>query len=161
MGVKTGIAQTIFVCSPYRPTSRLEADREREMRENVKRAKLACRILVKLGYLPLAPHLYFTRFLEDSDEKEREEGIRLGLRWLELSDELWVFGEQITDGMSREISYARKLGIPVRCLPEPSRLVECVVNAWKQRQEVGTEDRRDCGGKQNEESEDKENGQEE
>ena len=51
--------------------------------------------------------------------------------------------------MSREISYARELGIPVRCLPEPSSLIECIVNAWKQRQ-VGHPE----GGREQEESED-------
>ena len=110
MGVKVteSTAKTIYVCSPYKATSLSEAEREWEMKENVKRAKLACRILVKLGYLPLAPHLYFTQFLEDGDEKEREEGIALGMRWLAVSDELWVFGERISDGMSREISSARE-----------------------------------------------------
>lgn len=159
MGAKVteSTAKTIYVCSPYKAVSLTEADREWERKENVKRAKLACRILVKLGYLPLAPHLYFTRFLEDSDEKEREEGIALGMRWLKASDELWVFGERISDGMSREISYARELGIPVRCLPEPSRLVECIVNAWKQRQEGHTESGRELGGRDQEESEDTKN----
>ncbi len=159
MGVKVteSTAKTIYVCSPYKAVSLTEADREWERKENVKRAKLACRILVKLGYLPLAPHLYFTRFLEDSDEKEREEGIVLGLRWLEISDELWVFGERISDGMSREISYARELGIPVRCLPEPGRLVGCIVNAWKQRQEGHMEGCRDQGGRYQKESEDTKN----
>lgn len=156
MGVKVteSTAKTIYVCSPYKAASLSEADREREMKENVKRAKLACRILVKLGYLPLAPHLYFTQFLEDDDEKEREEGMALGMRWLAVSDELWVFGERISDGMSREISYARELGIPVRCLPEPGRLIECIVNAWKQRQEEHTEGCREQGGQDQEESED-------
>ena len=156
MGVKAteSTVKTIYVCSPYKPVSLTEADREWEMKENVKRAKLACRILVKLGYLPLAPHLYFTRFLEDGDEKEREEGIALGLRWLEISDELWVFGERISDGMNREISYARELGIPVRCLPEPSSLIECIVNAWKQRQVGHPEGSQEQGGREQEESED-------
>lgn len=55
MGVKVteSTAKTIYVCSPYKATSLSEANREWEMKENVKRAKLACRILVKLGYLPL------------------------------------------------------------------------------------------------------------
>lgn len=155
--VTESTARTIYVCSPYKAVSLTEADREWEREENVKRAKLACRILVKLGYLPLAPHLYFTRFLEDGDEKEREEGIMLGMRWLKASDELWVFGERISDGMSREISYARELGIPVRCLPEPGRLVECIVNAWKRRQEGHREGCREQGGRDQEESEDTKN----
>ena len=100
MGVKVteSTAKTIYVCSPYKATLPFQKRTgSGKSKENVKRAKLACRILVKLGYLPLAPHLYFTQFLEDGDEKEREEGIALGMRWLAVSDELWVFGERISD----------------------------------------------------------------
>ena len=67
-----------------------------------------------MGYLPLAPHLYFTQFLEDGDEKEREEGMALGMRWLAVSDELWVFGERISKGMSIEIEKAKRKGQPIR-----------------------------------------------
>ncbi len=59
--------------------------------------------------------------------------------------------------MSREISYARELGIPVRCLPEPGRLVGCIVNVWKQRQEGHTEGCREQGGRDQKESEDTKN----
>ena len=72
----------------------------------------------------------------------------------EISDELWVFGERISDGMSREIRYARELGIPVRCLPEPSSLIECIVNAWKQRQVGHPEGSQEQDGREQEESED-------
>lgn len=57
----------IFVCSPYRPTSKTEECRKDELMVNINRAKTACRILTTLGFLPLAPHLYFTQFLKDED----------------------------------------------------------------------------------------------
>ena len=52
----------IFVCSPYRPTSKTEECRKDELMANINRAKTACRILTTLGFLPMAPHLYFTQF---------------------------------------------------------------------------------------------------
>lgn len=73
----------IFVCSPYRPTSKTEECRKDELMVNINRAKTACRILTTLGFLPLAPHLYFTQFLKDEDAQERNTGMKLGMRWLE------------------------------------------------------------------------------
>ena len=48
----------IFVCSPYRPTSKTEECRKDELMVNINRAKTACRILTTLGFLPMAPTLY-------------------------------------------------------------------------------------------------------
>ncbi|NCC61451.1 MAG: hypothetical protein EOM12_11030, partial [Verrucomicrobiae bacterium] len=96
----------IFVCSPYRPLSETEESRKSELETNIFRAKTACRILTTLGFMPLAPHLYFTTFLKDEEKRERENGIRLGLQWLEEADEVWVFGDTISEGMAVEISKA-------------------------------------------------------
>ena len=117
----------IFVCSPYRPLSGTEKSRKAELESNVFRAKTACRILTTLGFMPLAPHLYFTTFLEDEVKRERENGIRLGLQWLEEADEVWVFGDTISEGMAVEIARAKELDKPVRNLPEPSRMVELLI----------------------------------
>ena len=117
----------IFVCSPYRPLSETEGSRKAELESNIYRAKTACRILTTLGFMPLAPHLYFTTFLKDEEKRERENGIRLGLRWLEEADELWVFGDTISEGMAVEIARAKELAKPVRNLPEPSRMVELLI----------------------------------
>lgn len=117
----------IFFCSPYRPQSKKEENRKAELESNIQRAKSACRILTTLGFLPLAPHLYFTTFLNDEDERERAYGIQLGFRWLEEADELWVFGKKISEGMKAEIARAEELGKPVRKMPEPNRMVEMLV----------------------------------
>ena len=117
----------IFVCSPYRPTSQMPECRQDEERANLDRVKKACRILVSLGFLPLAPHLYFTQFLDDGDLQEREKGMRLGLQWLEQADEVWVFGGRVSEGMEAEIRHADEIRKPVRYLPEPGRMVELLL----------------------------------
>ena len=103
--------KTVYVCSPFRPTAVSEADREAEQRSNIERALKACRILAMMGIQPLAPHLYFTRFLKDDVAAERDTGMRFALSWLEQADELWVFGERVSDGMAQEIAKAKELGI--------------------------------------------------
>lgn len=122
---------TIFVCSPYQATSKDPAVARSQLEANIERAKMACRMLVKLGYHPLAPHLYFTQFLEDRDAGEREEGIQLGMKWLAQADELWAFGDEITERMSKEIAAAKGMGIPVRMVPEPSQLITDLLAAIK------------------------------
>ena len=73
------LPRKIFVCSPYRPISQDEKCRKDELEANIRRAKMACRILSTLGFLPLAPHLYFTQFLKDEEKQERNTGIQLGV----------------------------------------------------------------------------------
>lgn len=59
----TAAPKKIFVCSPY-PVKNLRCQKS-QLEANINRAKTACRILSTLGFLPLVPHLYFTRFFKD------------------------------------------------------------------------------------------------
>ena len=94
-------ARRIFICSRY------VGDIER----NVKTALALCRMAVEAGYAPFAPHLLYTRFLDDDDPVQRDLGISLGLHFMEACDEVWVYiGDGISDGMQREIAHARLLG---------------------------------------------------
>ena len=103
----------VFICSPYRPRGETEAERSEDLKINREMAKRACDLAVSYGYMPLAPHLYFTQFLSDDDPMEREDGIQFGIEWLDECDELWVIGNRITKGMQREIRAARSKGIPI------------------------------------------------
>ena len=125
--------KTVYVCSPFRPTAVSEADREAEQRPNIERALKACRILAMMGIQPLAPHLYFTRFLKDDVAAERAAGMQFGLSWLEQADELWVFGDTVSEGMAQEIAKAKELGKPVHTLPEPGRVAELLVKSLAQK----------------------------
>ena len=123
----------VYVCSPFRPAAVSLADRAEEQRSNIERALKACRILAMMGIQPLAPHLYFTRFLKDDVAAERDTGMRFTLSWLEQADELWVFGERVSDGMAQEIAKAKELGKPVHTLPEPGRVAELLVQSIAQK----------------------------
>lgn len=94
----------IFVCSPYRGN----------ILENTKKAKEYCREIAKNGDLPIAPHLYFTQFLDEKNEQEREMGIEYGISLLWHCYEMYVFGDKITEGMKKEIDYAKKMGIGIK-----------------------------------------------
>ena len=113
----------VYVCSPFRPVSTNPKRAEKVLTRNIRRAKFACELLTKLGYLPIAPHLYFPQFLNDNNLEERETGMMLGRELLCGCDELWVFGQHISEGMEAEIKQAKASDIPVRYCDEPEKAV--------------------------------------
>lgn len=95
----------IYVCS------RLAGDIE----NNIEKAKGYARFVVKeCGAIPIAPHIYFTQFLDDTVPEERAFGTMAGLLLLSDCDELWYFGDSVSQGMVREIIATKEQGIPVR-----------------------------------------------
>lgn len=111
---KTHPVKKVFICSPFSPEGKTGKEKEKDLRRNISKAQTACRYAVGKGCIPYAPHLFFTQFLDDRDEKEREKGQELGLIWLKDCDELWVIGRRISPGMLREMDKASEWGIPVR-----------------------------------------------
>lgn len=104
----------IYVCSPYRSMAKDPKKNAMEVRAHRMLANSACGLVTAYGYLPLAPHLFFTEFLDDSNPTERELGMKLGLELLKEADEVWVFGNRVSKGMFEEIYDATDLEIPVK-----------------------------------------------
>ena len=98
----------IYIASPY--AGDIEA--------NIAFAKKACRYAIRQGHTPIAVHLLYPQMLDDSDPVEREVGLQLGHRVLEVCDELWCCSSRISSGMTREIAEAKRLGIPIRQIEE-------------------------------------------
>lgn len=98
----------IFVCSP------LSGDVAR----NIRRARGFARFTLDQGAVPVVPHLLYPQLLDDEDPVQREIGVRCGLSLLRGCEELWAFGDRATPGMAREITIARKYGIPVHFFDE-------------------------------------------
>ena len=83
----------VYICSP------LAGD----MLKNQENARTYCRFAVEAGCVPIAPHIYFTQFMNDNDRRERDLALFMDIVLLSKCAELWVFGEKITSGMSIEI----------------------------------------------------------
>ena len=98
----------VFICSPY-------AD---DPVGNERRALRYCRFAVCRGAFPIAPHLYFTRFLDETNPQDRELGLFMGRVLLTKCVELWVFGSRVTAGMEREIAKAEERSMPIRYFTE-------------------------------------------
>ena len=109
MSARGDTVKKIYVCS------RLAGDIE----NNIEKAKGYARFVVKeCGAIPIAPHIYFTQFLDDNLPEDKAFGILAGLMLLSDCDELWYFGDSISQGMVREIIAAKEQGIPVRYVPD-------------------------------------------
>ncbi len=99
-----GFRPLVYICSP------LSGAVER----NQENARRYCRFAVRRGAIPLAPHLYFPQFMDDADPAQRNLAIFMDIILLSKCDEMWVFGERVSKGMSMEISKARHKGQTIR-----------------------------------------------
>lgn len=91
----------VYICSRYRAGNREELER------NIEVAKWMCRQVAEGGGIPIAPHLYFPRFVDDDIEAERYYGMGAGKRLMEQCVTFHVVTVDgiISDGMKAEIEY--------------------------------------------------------
>jgi len=88
----------VYVCSPFKGR-----------KENMANAIRYCREVVDMGYIPIAPHVYFPQFIDDGNPEDRRKALEMNKRLMKFCDELWVFGDRITEGMQEEIEYFKKI----------------------------------------------------
>lgn len=101
---KARFRPVVYVCSPF--SGNLES--------NVENTQRYCRFAVDSGFVPFAPHLLFPQFMYDEVPEERELALFMGIVMLTKCAELWVFGERISKGMSKEIHKAEARNMLIR-----------------------------------------------
>lgn len=102
----------IYVCSPLRGTPPYTATK---YRKNLEAAAEYCRAVADEGHIPIAPHLYFEKFLDDQNPDDRKKGMDMGNDLLRICKEVWVFSDNgISEGMTAEIKMADEMGKPIR-----------------------------------------------
>lgn len=94
----------VYICSPYR------GDTEK----NTKNVKRYCLFTSLERKIPVAPHLYFTQFLDDGSSLERYEGTQMGLELMQYCEEMRIYCTELTEGMIAEIRRARELNLKLR-----------------------------------------------
>ena len=97
----------VYICSP------LGGD----VTDNINKAKRYAMYALKCGMAPVVPHFY-ALILNDGNQRERELGRQAGMSLLWLCDEIWVFGEIISEGMKEEIQFCKNLNIQIRHIDE-------------------------------------------
>ncbi len=93
----------VYICAP------LGGD----VKENLKKVKQYARFALLCGTAPVVPHFY-ALCLNDIIPKEREIGMSAGLSLLWFCDEMWIFGNEETEGMRAEIQFCKNLNIRIR-----------------------------------------------
>lgn len=94
----------IYVCSPVKG----------DVEANIARAKEHCKEILIIGHIPIAPHVAFSGIHNDNVPQEREAALYIGLELVKRCDEVWVFGNRISEGMQGEIDFAKQIGVPVK-----------------------------------------------
>ncbi len=65
--------------------------------------------------LPIAPHVYFTRVFPDENAwHDRYIGMYWGKQLMADCKEIWIFCNELTEGMIEEIAEAKRLGIEMK-----------------------------------------------
>ena len=98
-----------YIISRYRGS-----EREQKFNKNV--ARYFCKQLLDEDKIPVAPHIYYTQFLDDNFRDDRECGLKLGIMELRHSQSflLVIIDGIISEGMKREIVEVSRMGIPGR-----------------------------------------------
>ena len=96
----------VYICSPF----------SGDVSGNIERAKKYSRYIVDSKAIPIAPHLLFPQFMDD--DAERELALFMDMVLLGKCEELWVFGETVTEGMSAEIAKAKRKNMKIRYFTE-------------------------------------------
>lgn len=81
--------------------------------KNLKKVKDYTRYALMCGTAPVVPHFY-ALCLNDRNFKEREIGMTAGLSLLWFCDEMWIFGDEETEGMKAKIQFCKSFNIRTR-----------------------------------------------
>ena len=99
----------VYICSPYR------GDTEK----NTEKARKYSRFAVESKAIPMTPHLLYPQFMDDSNPEERYLATHvINYVLIGMCQEAWVFGEDISEGMGREIALAEKRRMKIRYFTE-------------------------------------------
>ena len=83
-----------------------------------------CAFALSRHALPIATHLLFPQFMGTKETPQtREMALHMALILLTHCNELWYFGDTVSEGMKKEISRARWRNIPVRHFTEDCKEV--------------------------------------
>ncbi len=93
----------VYICSPLGGN----------VEENLKKAIEYTKFALYSGVAPVTPHFY-ALCLDDNIKEERELGKSAGMGLLWFCDEMWIFGDIVTEGMKEEINFCKNLRVKMR-----------------------------------------------
>lgn len=103
----------VYICAPIHNGS--------DNKKNIKDAKIYTKYVIKSGGSPIVPQLYASIDIESEERDTILKSVRLSLLW--FCDEMWIFGDKITETMSEEIRFCNSFNIKIKKIQkdEPRR----------------------------------------
>ena len=101
---KSNYRPLVYICSPY----------SGNVDFNITNARIYCKYAVDNKCIPIAPHFLFPQFMNDEEPTDRELAMFMNMVLLSKCEELWVFGNTISQGMGQEIAKAEKRRMKIR-----------------------------------------------
>ena len=97
----------VYICSPLGGN----------VEGNLRKVRRYTKYALLCGTAPVVPHFY-VECLNDRIFVEREMGMAAGRSLLWFCDELWQFGDEITEGMTAELQLCKHLNVKTRKIRE-------------------------------------------
>ena len=98
----------VYICSPF----------SGKVKKNKRKARKYCRFALEQHTIPFAPHLLFPQFMDDDNPEERQTAMFMNMVMLGKCEQLWVFGENYSNGMKEEIRKAKERKKKIRYFTE-------------------------------------------
>lgn len=85
------------------------------IKSNVEKVLKICEKVHTKDIIPVAPYLISLQYLSDEVIEDRNLGMEVNHECFHRRyvDELWLFGDKISEGMKKEILLAKKMNIPI------------------------------------------------
>lgn len=102
----------IRAAAPYRPLVYICSPYAGNIQKNTEDARRYSRFAAEQGVIPIAPHLLFPQFMDE--RTERYLALKMGAVLLGKCEQVWVFGNKVSEGMAMEIRKAEKMRKKIR-----------------------------------------------
>lgn len=103
---KYGYRLLVYICSPY----------SGDVENNVELARALCAHAVAKNKIPLAPHLHYPQFMDDTGPANQELLMFFNRILLNKCEAIWVYTACVSAGMCAEIEWAHRLELPITYL---------------------------------------------
>lgn len=106
--------KTVFIAHPI----------SGDIEGNIKKVLEICEKVHSKEMIPVAPYLVSLQYLNDRVVEDRKLGINANIECFRRKyiDELWLYGDKISKGMTQEIKLALKLKIPIKAKTSATKI---------------------------------------
>ena len=119
-----GGLKLVYICAPLRG----------DVEKNIEFARGKAKEVFQEGNIPICPHLMFPPFADPENPDQDQAARKMGLRLVEVCQQVNVYGTEWTEGMWNEIRHAMDLGIQVKTdRKEPEKTKLCRHQGEKER----------------------------